>query len=415
MTEKKYDFVGGALLEPHTARKHKILREYVARYLIVRCQHPRRERFRLAIVEGFAGGGRYKDGSPGSPLIFVEELKSFVTTANLRRAATGMRPLQVECLLILNDIDKDVIEFLRSNLAPLLADVAETTQALHLRAVYHCEPFEQAYPKFKEILRQGSYQNVLFMLDQCGHSHIHRRTLRDILQTYQSGEIFYTFMIGSLLAYLQASDAEALAAQLAYLGLAQSDLQYLAAGASKREWLGIAERIVFNAFSACGPFHSPFSINNPNGWRYWFIHFSNSYRGRQEYNNVLHDNSSTQAHFGRSGLRMLGFNPAHEIGSLYLFDDAGRAAAKDQLMEDIPRLVTEFGDTIAVSTFYETIYNATAAHMDDIHSALIENRNLEVLTAVGGQRRKGSTIEVTDVIRLRDQPTFFPMFPNFKK
>ena len=162
------------------------------------------------------------------------------------------------------------------------------------------------------------------------------------------------------------------------------------------------------------PFHSPFSINNPNGWRYWFIHFSNSYRGRQGSNNVLHDNSSAQAHFGRSGLKMLAYNPAHESGSLYLFDETGRAAAKDQLMEDIPRLVTEFGDAIAVGAFYENIYNTTAAHMDDIHAALIGNSNLEVITTGGGQRRKANTIEVTDVIRLRDQPTI-PMFPNPKR
>jgi hypothetical protein len=84
-------------------------------------------------------------------------------------------------------------------------------------------------------------------------------------------------------------------------------------------------------------------------------------------------------------------------------------------MEDIPRLVTEFGDAIAVSTFYETIYNTTAAHMDDIHATLIGNSNLEVITKSGGQRRKANTIEITDVLRLRDQPTFFPLFPNPKK
>jgi three-Cys-motif partner protein len=44
----------------------------VARYLAVRCQFPAQTKFRLAIVEGFAGGGRYKCGTAGSPLIFIE-------------------------------------------------------------------------------------------------------------------------------------------------------------------------------------------------------------------------------------------------------------------------------------------------------------------------------------------------------
>ena len=96
----------------------------------------------------------------------------------------------------------------------------------------------------------------------------------------------------------------------------------------KQTWLGTAERLVFEAFRTCAPFVSPFSVNSRNGWRYWLVHFANSYRARQVYNNILHANSSAQAHFGRSGLNMLAFNPAHEEGSLYLFDALGRQTAQ---------------------------------------------------------------------------------------
>jgi hypothetical protein len=67
-------------------------------------------------------------------------------------------------------------------------------------------------------------------------------------------------------------------------------------------------------------------------------------RSRQEYNNVLHQNSSMQAHFGRSGLDMLSYDPSDDSGAIYLFDVSARKAAREQLSEDIPRLVTEFGD-----------------------------------------------------------------------
>ena len=75
MVKKRYSWETGATLEEHSRRKHKIVREYFARYLTVRCQLPMQSRFRLAIVDGFAGGGRYKCGSPGSPIIFIEELR----------------------------------------------------------------------------------------------------------------------------------------------------------------------------------------------------------------------------------------------------------------------------------------------------------------------------------------------------
>jgi hypothetical protein len=199
------------------------------------------------------------------------------------------------------------------------------------------------------------------------------------------------------------------------VNLGENDLKSLEATMSKQAWLGVAEKLVFSAFQSCATYVSPFSINNPDGWRYWLIHFANSYRGRQEYNNILHTNSTMQAHYGRSGLNMLSYDPAHESGSLYLFDLSGRSLARKQLMEDIPRVVSDFGDAIRVGGFYESIYNATPAHMDDIHAAIMENDDLEVMTESGAHRRKANTIAVGDILRLKNQRTLFPMFPRLAK
>ena len=59
MVAKPYTWADGANLDDHSRRKHKILREYSQQYLMVRCQDPRQTRFRLAVVDGFSGGGRY--------------------------------------------------------------------------------------------------------------------------------------------------------------------------------------------------------------------------------------------------------------------------------------------------------------------------------------------------------------------
>ena len=100
MVKKTYLWESGAELEEHSKRKHKILREYFARYLTVRCQLPQQARFRLAIVEGFAGGGRYACGTAGSPIIFIEELRAAIERFNLKRVAEGMAPLDIECMLV---------------------------------------------------------------------------------------------------------------------------------------------------------------------------------------------------------------------------------------------------------------------------------------------------------------------------
>jgi hypothetical protein len=174
---------------------------------------------------------------------------------------------------------------------------------------------------------------------------------------------------------------------------------------SNAAFLGAAERIVFESFKVVARFVSPFSIANPDGWRYWLIHFANNYRARQVYNNVLHGNGS-QAHFGRSGLDMLAYDPAKDEGTLYLFERSDRTKAKEQLIDDIPRLVAESGDAMHVAEFYEAAYNATPAHADDIHAAMIESDELEIFTESGGQRRKANTIVVGDTIKLKSQRSF---------
>jgi three-Cys-motif partner protein len=415
MVVSRYSWKDGVELEEHTRRKHKILREYLARYLTVRCAFPQQTRFRLAIVEAFAGGGRYKCGSPGSPLIFIEELRAAAEAFNIRRQAQGMAPLDIECFLVLNDTDQAAIDILKSNVEPILGATKTEVAKLHLQVAYYTRPFEELYPEIKGLLEQGRYQNVLFNLDQYGYTEVEITTLADISVSFASAESFYTFSISSLLSFLSRTNPGLVARQLAFLGVTPNDLSSLEGQMSKNSWLGAAERLVFDVFRGCARYVSPFSINNPDGWRYWLIHFASNYRARQEYNNVLHQNSSMQAHFGRSGLNMLTFDPKHGEGALYLFEQSDRERAKFQLLEDIPRLVTDFGDAVGVGQFYASIYNITPAHMDDIHSAMIENTDLEVLTEAGGERRKHNTIRFDDTLRMKRQRTFFPMFFERKK
>ncbi len=410
MVQKRYDWAGGVELEEHSRRKHKILREYVFDYLMVRCKLPQQERFRLAIVDGFAGGGRYKCGTPGSPLIFIEELKAAVAAVNTQRVAKGLGVIEVEGLLVFNDDDRGAIELLKSHVAPIQADVAETSPKLHLRIEYLNAAFEAAYPGIRGLLAQGRYRSVLFNLDQSGHSHVERDTILDIMNCYPAGEIFYTFAIESLVTFLPKGQRERLHARFRDLGLSGNNLEALEVLMSRQQWLGTAERLVFDAFKLYAPYVSPFAINNPDGWRYWLVHFARSYRARQVYNNILHRNASLQAHFGRSGLNMLTYDPQHDEPKLYLFDKAGRDSAKTQLYEDIPRHISEVGDAVFMTDFYESIYNATAAHADDVHAMIIENPDLVVITPAGGERRKASTIGANDFIKIKAQRSFFPMF-----
>lgn len=125
MTKKSYDWEKGAELGEHSKRKLKILREYFFRYLTVKCGNPLQSSFRLAVVDGFSGAGRYKTGVSGSPLIFIEELQKAYQNINVRRAVQRLKPITFDCILFFNDVDASAIELLKINLAPLIIDIKE--------------------------------------------------------------------------------------------------------------------------------------------------------------------------------------------------------------------------------------------------------------------------------------------------
>jgi three-Cys-motif partner protein len=74
----------------------------------------------VAIVDGFAGRGRYKCGAPGSPLIFVEQIRRATEAINRKRPDEKVAPIEIDCLLILNDSDRDELENLKKIVTPVI-------------------------------------------------------------------------------------------------------------------------------------------------------------------------------------------------------------------------------------------------------------------------------------------------------
>src|SRR5579864_7125560 len=61
-------------LEPHTAKKHEILRRYFQAWLPILAQSSER----LLYVDAFAGPGRYSKGEDGSPLVVLKAARDHV-------------------------------------------------------------------------------------------------------------------------------------------------------------------------------------------------------------------------------------------------------------------------------------------------------------------------------------------------
>ena len=409
MATKHHNWDGETSLGDHSLRKHQILAQYFDAYLEERCKNPIARNFRLAVVDAFSGPGRYSDGNLGSPTIFAETLLNTVRRINERRNADGMPKIDVYCLLVLNDVDQRAISLLEKEIAPFLAMSQEYDSNVSMEVEYFQGKFEELVDQFENRVNESRCRNVIYNLDQYGYTQVNRSTLIRLINSRRSVEIFLTYAIGAFIAYLNPNDIALLNKRLQHVDITidtKSPLEIPDPLFQKKEWLGIMERMIFDHFRGCAPYMTPFSIHNPDGWRYWLMHFATSYRARQVYNDVLHKNSSQQAHFGRAGLDMLAYNPRDEEGFLYLFEDDDREYSRNQLPDDIEKVVYESGDVIMMDDFYRIAYNATPAHSEDINGAIIENRNLEIITPSGRPRRKAGRISLDDALRLARQPTF---------
>ena len=408
MSTKHYEWAaeGGAELAEHSERKHKILRKYVRRYLLERCKNPLSRGLKLLLVDGFAGGGVYSDGAPGSPVILLRTLYETVGEINARRVESDYPALAVKCTLLLNDIDADAVGLLQQRVADAKRDLPDDA-GVALEVVYRTVPFETLAPDIARMVEAGKFSNVLLNLDQCAYNAVHRTTLARLIQMTRSVEILYTVGIQTLISFLSINDPERVAKALRFLDLDPAKQIIGPETIARTQFLGTMERLVFETLEGCAPFVSPFSIHNPKGWRYWLIHMASVDRARQVYNDVLHDNCSQQAHYGRAGLRMLQFDPSHGENSLYLFDQSAREEARDQLPEDLARLIRGYGhEQIGVGALWRDVYKQTPAHSDDIHAAIMLHPDVQVFTPRGGERRVATSIQRDDVVRLAPQRSF---------
>lgn len=409
MVKKHHDWGGEAFLAEHSLRKHKILAEYFDAYLQERCKNPIARSFKLAIVDAFSGPGRYSDGNPGSPTILAETLMDTVEKINKKRNDSGMPEVDVSCLMILNDVDQKAIALLEDEMEPLLARSRAYNSNVKLEVEYFRGKFEDLVDQFENRVNESRCRNVIYNLDQYGYSHVNRSTIIRLINSRRSVEIFLTYAIGAFITYLKQNDVSLLNKRLRHLDMTAESVipeEIPDMLVKKKEWLGIMERAIFDHFGGCAPFMTPFSVNNPGGWRYWLMHFATSHRARQVYNDVLHKNSSQQAHYGRAGLDMLAYNPNDEKGFLYLFEDNDREHGRHQLPDDIEKVVYESGNVIMMDDFLRIAYNATPAHSDDIYGAIMENGNLEIITQSGRPRRTIGGISLDDALCLTKQPVF---------
>ena len=226
-------------LEEHTKAKLDVLRRYLRAYFDRLNVNPAHDQFKLDLVDGFAGGGTYRDGDrivSGTPLIMLEESEAAQDRLNQNRT----KPLQCDFKMHFVDVNPDHTKHLRRALAERGYRVDDE------KIVVQNTGFEDvADGIIADVLhRQPRSGRAIFLLDQTGFSQVELALVARIFSRLPQAEVILTFASDALSNHL--SDRPQLINAVAPLELTRPEIQDLIQLKNGGRGRALAQRVLRN-------------------------------------------------------------------------------------------------------------------------------------------------------------------------
>lgn len=169
-------------LEPHTAKKHEILRRYFQAWLPILAHG----NHRLLYLDAFAGPGEYSRGEDGSPLVILKTARDHVLK------------FTSELLCVFVESDNDRYEHLVEVLGSIRPTLPSNIKFRHLRGEFN----EQLTDIFALMEEQRRHQApTLSFVDPFGFSQTPFSTIAKLLH-YRKSEVLINFMYEEINRFL---------------------------------------------------------------------------------------------------------------------------------------------------------------------------------------------------------------------
>jgi three-Cys-motif partner protein len=402
------------LIRPHSLAKHRVLQAYLESYVATLTKNPRQDRLRLTLVDGFAGGGRYldqgtKEERSGSPLIMLAAMANAAKLAQQSRS----KPFCLDVQYHFIEKDHEALEYLRK----VLADsefAALVGNSIHLA---EGEFAAQVPEVLAHIKKRGRAERAIFFLDQFGYIDVPLPTIRSILAAIENAEVILTFATDFLIDYLSADEQTQRILQ--ELGITLPS-KVIATAKQEREWRRTIQFALHREIPAktAARFYTPFFIRSTDSHRdFWLIHLSGHFRARDVMVGLHWQQSTSFAHYGRSGLRMLGYDQRldpewtkQQMLPGFYFDETALASSQDELLDQLPERISTFGDGVAFSELFARLTNecpVTAKIMKGVLTDLAIQRVIHVRDKTGAMKRRKGIQHDSDIIIPSQQKRFF--------
>ena len=407
-------------IEPASKAKLTVVRNYLRAYFDRLNVNPSRDEFRIDLVDGFSGGGVFRDDNntiDGTPLIMLEETRSAVSRLNASRS----KPLRFNCMYHFVDKERRHTDYLRE----VLGERGYQVDGGDI--VIHTNSFEDVAGGIIESVsrRQPKAGRAIFLLDQTGYAQVNVSLIARIFRELPGAEVILTFAADVLINFLSTSPS--FIKSLSPLELSDSQIQELIRYREGDGGRALIQRVLRDHIrSQTGAqFDTPFFIRPGQSRRaLWFFHLSQHPTARDVMVQRHWDVSNTFEHYGHGGLGMLGWDELQHSETLPLprfrFGEMEKRQILDHFLESLPREIQRLASEVpvSVSTFRQAIAVQTAARFSDIDESLIllsREGEIEIRTHDGRTRSSSITrLSPSDLIGFSDT-LYFSMFSRFPR
>jgi three-Cys-motif partner protein len=401
------------LIRPHSLAKHRVLEEYLGRYVEVLTSNPTMPNFRLTLVDGFSGGGLYLDSRTreeqlGSPMLMLRAMKDAAAKAQGRRKKKFN--LDVEYFFV--EKSKDALGYLKSCLAKSEFG-SKLGESIHQLQGSFTDHSARIIERIKE--RKGG-ERAIFFLDQCGYAAVPLDAIRAILSGCVKAEVILTFAVDSLIDYMTDRAPTQKVLEKIDISLGNADIKTMKQRADSR-WV-IQTRLLEKIREGSGAKHfTPFFIRSKDAHRdYWLIHLSGHWRARDVMVDLHWSQNTSFVHYGRAGMAMLGYDPDEDprisrqkFLPEFCFDNTARGATHQALAGELPAFLSQFKDGIPFEEFFARVTNETPATSAIMGEVLVDLAREGVIEIRHDKRitNRTKSLKRTDLLILSKQRRFF--------
>lgn len=349
-------------LEEHSKAKLDVLRKYLRAYFDRLNVNPSRDEFRITLVDGFAGGGAFRDENDivfGTPLIMLEESLAAKDRWNQKRT----KPLRFDCKYYFVDVETAHTDHLNKILAE------QGHQVDNERIVVLNKKFEDVADNIINEIhrRQPRAGRSIFLLDQTGFAQVELDLVARIFQKLPAAEVILTLAVDALINH-SAMTPQFIKA-VAPIGLTETKIKDLLSYKNGEGGRALCQRVLLDRIrhETGSTYDTPFFIRPQKSRRaQWFLHLSRHPTARDVMIQCHWDISNTFEHYGPGDFGMLGWEAlASQTVPLFHFTGHEEKQMRKKFLESMPRelFILASEQPVTIDAIRHLLANRTAARI----------------------------------------------------